>query len=199
MSFGILIPGKPPITELEVCSETQLMLKVPEITHVTHLTVFAIQPPPLPEGFVYAIYLQQGHNPRICIGSIHASCNSISVGIGKYMTDKQVSYTGSIYIVITDVSQCTADMNDSVARYESADQSNQLLYQLGEHLANDLIKYIVSYEGVDHNGDQYVPDTVLAKWTDSYHQRIRSSSRFWRSIDFSFLNGFHQMQPPSRH
>lgn len=183
----MLLPGKPPITEFEVRGDAQLTLCIPEITSVTHVTVFAIQPPPLPDGYAFCIYLQQGHNPWICIGAIHASCYSISVAIGKYIVDKQTDYTGYIHITIATNDDCTKALEEARGKYDAKDQMHQLLDQIGEGLANDLMKYLVSYEGVDYNGTQYIPSSVLDKWTESYHQRISTSSRFWRPLDSSYL------------
>ena len=198
MSFGVLLPGKPPITEFEVRGDSQLTLCIPEVTSVTHITVFAIQPPPLPDGYTFGIYLQQGHNLWVCIGAIHAGCHSISVAIGKYMVDKQINYTGYIHITIATIDDCTMALEEARKKYDTKDQVHQLLDQIGEGLASDLVKYLVSYEGVDYNGDQYIPSCVLDKWTESYCQRISTSSRFWRPLDSSCLCVSHQMSPQPR-
>ncbi|EFO61535.1 Hypothetical protein GLP15_4598 [Giardia lamblia P15] len=195
MSFGVLLPGKPPITEFEVHGDSQLTLCIPEITSVTHVTVFAIQPPPLPDGYTFGIYLQQGHNPWVCIGAIHAGCHSISVAISKYMVDKQINYTGYIHITIATTEDCIRALEEARSKYDAKDQGRQLLDQIGEALANDLVKYLVSYEGIDYNGDQYIPSGVLDKWTETYHQRVSTSSRFWRPLDSSCLCVSHQTSP----
>lgn len=201
MSFGVLLPGKPPTTEFEVRGDSQLTLCIPEITSVTHVTVFAIQPPPLPDGYAFCIYLQQGHNPWICIGIISTECHSISVTIGKYMINKQTNYTGYIHITIATIDDCMKALKETGDTYDIKDSTRQMLDQIGEGLANDLMKYIASYEGIDYNGDQYIPSNVLNKWTESYHQRISTSSRFWRPLNSSCLMSslYHQTSQQPHH
>lgn len=86
-------------------------------------------------------------------------------------------------------------LEDARSKYDIKDRGHQLLDQIGEALANDLVKYLVSYEGIDYNGDQYIPSGVLDKWTETYHQRVSTSSRFWRPLDSSCLCVSHQTSP----
>ncbi|TNJ26394.1 hypothetical protein GMRT_13426 [Giardia muris] len=180
--FGLVVPSRPIDTNFQCLSTTHLRAAIPEVTSVSHLTVFSIMPPTLQPGFVYGVFFQQGSLEPICIGALSAQCYSVTTSLSPFLVDRSIDYQGFVHVHIIPQAEYEVQRARARERYESTEQNLQLAQQLAGRLAEDLLLYASSYEGGDSAGGQYVPASVLTQWASTYETRLKYSRRLWEHV-----------------
>lgn len=180
--FGCLVAGRPLDTNFTVLSPTHMRAEVSDLGEARHVTVFAINPPPLPDGAVFSVYLQRGSQPPVFVGAICPGSLSLTTAPRKSVGHQDGSYSGFVHVLI----QEAAEVQDLVLQGPAGGGDSRptaLLSRIAEKMLDDLERYLSSHEDVEVQGQHYVNAAAVDAWLSSFDTRIRMNGRFWADIE----------------
>jgi len=180
--FGYIVAGRAINTAFEVLSSTHMRACIPDFGDARHVTVFAINPPALPDGAVFSVYLQRASEAPVIVGVICPGSLALTTAPRKSVGHQEGVYQGFVHILIEEAASAQALLlQASTANGESTPSA--LLARLAEKMCDDFEKYLSSHDDVEVQGKHYINANAVDTWISSFDRRIRMNGRFWADIE----------------
>mmetsp|Transcript_1993 Transcript_1993/g.4391 ORF Transcript_1993/g.4391 Transcript_1993/m.4391 type:complete len:195 (-) Transcript_1993:629-1213(-) len=184
--FGLVIPGRPVVTEFAQIDATKVLAVVPNAHTIFEACLFLLPGTALPAGLMATLYASTPpHNDWIKIGSISSDTPSL-MALVKWKTAPE---TGSIAHFGVSAEPMTPTLpvapnsmfiGDAVAPASAAalSFSNEERTLFAKAIATDLLRYLTSFgHAAGEEGMR-----LLDQWFAKFSRKMDTDPNFWKKV-----------------
>eukprot|EP00761_Pharyngomonas_kirbyi_P014248 gb/GECH01014278.1/.p1 GENE.gb/GECH01014278.1/~~gb/GECH01014278.1/.p1 ORF type:complete len:195 (+),score=45.77 gb/GECH01014278.1/:1-585(+) len=193
--FGILIPGRPVISEMEQVDENKWAIEIPDCKGITEMCVFLLGTEPLPENTGAGVYLSFDTQNWEYVGLVHMGCPSAMMRVPSSFSETpsspNVSFAGieaQANSMVVGISIEPPDVLESLEANNphSLQNMSSEIVTVGKHIATDLFRFMESFaKPTDWGECLVVPTNVLERWMNRFEDKVARDPYFWKQNNTS--------------
>lgn len=183
-AFGIIVPGRPVITDFQVVSETKCVTFIQYPSIVSELTFFLVPNAAIPYGYGAILYYSTGvasmenwstGNEWVILGSISPEKPSGTFRTGWTMQDILTNSPMIQLGISIEPMETIANLSLSYSGVE-----DRLVYarKIAEDLWNYMTSLAVPNDATNSQGLMIVPLTIFDRWMERFDRKYRLDPNF---------------------
>jgi hypothetical protein len=189
--FGVILAGRPVLTEFTTISSTQLSITIPSVPHFSHIVVFLLPGAALPDGAAAAVYIQIP--PSAEFKFLGAVGNEKQSAIFKVREGHASATQGGMEVEMTDgqaLIEAGADITIGISLQDLPSIQNLLAGQtvapivvqpsvkdLAKHIMQNAFNFLASFAdsrgapGKDQK-ENVVPLKAFEEWWSKFEKKV---------------------------
>lgn len=173
--FGVVVPGRPVITEFTPIESTKAVALLPEPSLIPDLTFFLLPTTPVPHGYGAILYyaLPPYFNHWEIIGSISPEKPSGSFRTG-WTTTKSEEISGCPVVQLG----VSLEPLETIANLSLTYSGVEERFEFAHKIALDLFRYMTSFSQSSQPGMMLVPNNVFDSWMKRFEDKYQRDPNF---------------------
>lgn len=172
--FGIIVPGRFPITDFTAINQTTCVCEIPEPGTIPEVT-FYMQPDALsmiPSGFGAVLYYCTG-SENVLLGSIFAEKPSGTFRTG-WSTNEDMIGVASVQMGVI------IEALDTIVNLDIVSDGVENRHAFAHKIASDLFQYMASFSTANGSSNEamVVPTNVFDKWIERFDRKYSHDPNF---------------------
>lgn len=170
--FGVVVPGRPVITEFVPLSESKAVTTLPDPQSITELTFFMLPTTPCPPGFGCILYYSIDLSNWVLVGSVSPEKQSGIFRTG-WPTNEQLAGCPAVHLGVS------LEPMSTISNLELVGSGMEDRFNFAHKIAVDLFQYMASFQqGNAPAGMMIVPTNVFDKWMERFERKYRLDPNF---------------------
>ena len=173
--FGIIVPGRFPITDFTPVDQTTCVCNVPEPASIPELTFFMLPHAVsmIPPGFGAVLYYSTNGSEWSLLGSIFAEKPSGTFRTG-WSTNESMVGVPAVQVGVS------IENLETIANLEIVSSGVEDRHAFAHKIAKDLFQYMASFAAPNGSSNEamLVPTNVFDKWIERFDRKYSLDPNF---------------------
>eukprot|EP00598_Pedospumella_elongata_P009270 CAMPEP_0185006174 /NCGR_PEP_ID=MMETSP1098-20130426/83863_1 /TAXON_ID=89044 /ORGANISM="Spumella elongata, Strain CCAP 955/1" /LENGTH=180 /DNA_ID=CAMNT_0027534307 /DNA_START=69 /DNA_END=611 /DNA_ORIENTATION=- len=170
--FGIVVPGRPVITEFQLVDSTKAMTMLEQPATVPELTFFLLPTTVIPPGYGAILYYSvPPFQNWVLIGSIDPSKPS-GIFRTNWANNEEVRNCPVVQLGVS------LEPLETINNLHIAGSGVEDRFAFAHKIALDLFQYMTSFSSGTQNGMIAVPTSIFDKWMERFERKYRLDPNF---------------------
>lgn len=173
--FGLVIPGRPVITEFQTIDPTKAITIVEQPATVAEITFFLLPTTPIPPGYGAILYYAvPPFNNWVCIGAVDVSKPSGTFRTG-WATHDEVRHCPVIQLGVS------LEPLETINNLQLTHSGVEDRFAFAHKIALDLFQYMSSFSDASssgHQGMMVVPMNIFDRWMERFERKFKQDPNF---------------------
>lgn len=170
--FGVVVPGRPVITEFQPINETRAVAALTDPCSVTEITFFLLPTSPVPPGVGAILYYSVDMTHWELLGSVSPEKPSGIFRTGWPTKEELVGCPGVHLGVSLEPMSTITNLELTTSGFEDR-------FNFAHKIAVDLFQYMASFAtGDSPAGMMIVPTNVFDRWMERFERKYRLDPNF---------------------
>ena len=168
--FGLVVPGRPIITEFQQISETKAVVLLDNPSLITEVTFFLLQPSPI--GFGAMLYYSVDQIHWEVIGAIDQQKPS-GIFSTSWQNNEAIRASNSVFLGVS------LESLDTIKNLQIENSGYQDRFNFAHKIALDLFQYMASFsQGNSPAGMMVVPNNIFDRWLERFERKYKLDPNF---------------------
>lgn len=172
MSFGVVVPGRPVITEFQPVSNSKAVAALDFPNLITEITFFLLPTSPVPQGYGAVLYYSVDQAHWELLGAISPEKPSGIFRTGWPTNEEVCKYPGVYLGVSLEPMTTIENLTMTTSGFEDR-------FNFAHKIALDLFQYMSSFAtGSSPAGMMVVPTNVFDRWMERFERKYKLDPNF---------------------
>jgi len=169
--FGVVIPGRPVITDFQPVSESKAVSIIQSPSTVAEITFFLLPTSPCPPGFGAVLYFSIDQVNWQILGAISPEKPSGTFRTG-WPSNEIVCNAPFIYLGVS------LETLDVILNLQIENSGFEDRFNFAHKIALDLFEYMTSFSQTSTPGTMMVPTNIFDRWFERFERKYRLDPNF---------------------